>query len=365
MLRTILLLAAIAASAAVYLEKRSERSARSEDEASPSRSTASLAPSPSSSGAPSNSAGAPSRETSFDRDPTPHFLEEKESGEPLSALDRESLRDALADWAPIPRYLLSEKHDREGMREVAFAAFRSPLLKSSRVRFGPTPTTLTASTLELEDRTTVVMFDPRRSPSGYVGRSPGGVTLRVPTSSIARIDPFSPTEARDAWRTTTGRRVDQLLEAEDLGERRRAIELLLWLGDLERADTVYSTWIRAGGASALLSEGAFADAEDAARDLAHALETTVSPVSEQRPTRPVSEGTTVRTEEGLRKFLESREGLRLLSNPDRLARANECAEWSEWLERRGPQLTLSREEREGLAEELRLFRYDLLKSSGF
>ena len=379
MLRSILLVAVIAAAMGVYLDKRGERTARP---AGPGISQPN-ASSPSSASTPTPLSSAPLSSAPLSSAPlssAPVTATQSElrarslllrthtlsSGDPLTAMDREQLRDALADWVAVPDELLAASHDLAGNGEVGYAAFRSLLLAGSRARLGDPPVSLRSSTVELHDGRELVLENPLRQGSSLIGHSPAGLLLSFPLRSVARTESIPPEDALAAWRKRTEARIAVLLETDDLGERRLAIELLLWLGEFERADAIYPTWIARGGPRAIVSEVASATQRIQYLNLAEALEEVALPDRGAiQAATPLHGAPPTRDLEQLRAFLSTREGIRRLENDARIARAEECTEWTEWLERRAPQLKLTTAGRRSLEEELRRFRYDLLKSTGF
>jgi hypothetical protein len=287
---------------------------------------------------------------------------------PLGIEDRESLRDAMEDWQPVPPSVLDLEVDLAGRKEIAVAAFRG-LLGAGR---GSGPADARAIGLVGGER--VILVEAQREPGGWNGLSVTGEPLRLPVERVSTVQAPAEGEvlALRRERRETARH-HALAHGED-GLLTRLLREALFDGDLPAAEELFLHWIRGAG-PLLLAEG-LEEAEKRrqfaalARDLQRGERTEVGLLSPAVAGSDSASDREPRTLAALGVFLEFRGRLRRLDAAQVRAMITACEGWEGWLEElaRRPDLRppgVGEQELERLRTEVRVFRFDLIKTSGF
>lgn len=294
------------------------------------------------------------------REPLPSAPSAEEET-PLSAMDREVLREATEEWRLPDAGLLERPLPPEEARTVAIAVFRGALREAAEGRVATEDAHLPRVRASLRGKGTIELVDLRFREDRIAGALADGRTIEIPAAAVFALEETDAESAEAARRRATEERI-AALAAGGADERTVAIELLLRQGELPRAEEMFASWITSGGPAALA-----ASAEDAARrallDLALRRWTAPAPAASERGVGTGSPA--VRNLETLSAFLAAAAPSRELGSADRVRLAEECSAWSDWLAAHADRLRIPAGERHGLEQRLRLLRYDLLKGTGF
>ncbi len=282
----------------------------------------------------------------------------------LSQIEREHLQAVLDDWRSPPEEWLLRPLPEEDRLKVIDALFRSVLVSQSRELAGQSPNVTRSHQIELVGGQSLVLYDSEWRGEYLLGRASWGETLTVPVQTIEQIQSIPKSVLGARQQAELQQRIERLLASQHFHERTEALLQLIQQGELRRATQELPNWYAKGGVHHL----AEAATDPAKRELWRKWARELKVPLLQVPARQTPQPETLPSNRSLltlEAFLSKNKKLRGLDEDGRATIAEQCTNWTDWLEKHPQALSIPAGRRASLGEELRLLRYDLLKAGGF